>query len=371
MKRSFDYTLFIAVVLLVGFGLTMVYSSSAILAKEKYHQSAYFLKKEILYAVIGFIALFVTRKIPYQWYQKIVYPLFILSLLLLVAVFVPHLGQKVGGAHRWINLAVFSFQPSELSKLVLVIYLAYALAKKKEKIRSFLIGFVPPMILSGLFISVVLLQKDLGNAFLMTATVFILFFIAGARLSYLTTEVLLAIPAFTLMIASVPYRRQRLLAFMNPWAHKNEAGFQLIQSLVAVQRGGFWGQGLGAGKQKLFYLPEAHTDFIFSVVAEELGFLGVVIMLVLFGIFIYRTFVIAWKGPDLFATYLASGIGILFGLQGLFNIGVVMGLVPTKGLTLPFVSYGGTSLVMSLMAVGILLNISSQQQDPSEGRSRN
>ncbi|MBI1909760.1 MAG: putative lipid II flippase FtsW [Deltaproteobacteria bacterium] len=368
MRKPFDTTLFLATVLLVGLGMTMVFSSSAIFAREKFGQNSYFLKKEIFYVLIGFVGLFVARKIPFDWYRRGIYPLFIISLGLLLVVFIPSIGLKAGGAHRWINLFFFSFQPSELAKLVLVIYLAYALSKKQEKIRSFLIGFVPPMILSGAMIAPILFQKDLGNALLMTATVFTLFFVAGARLSYLVTEVFLAIPAFILMIASVNYRRQRILAFLNPWEHRETSGFQLIQSLVAFQTGGFWGQGLGGGKQKLFYLPEAHTDFIFSVVAEELGFLGVLGMLILFGVFLYRSFVIAWRAPDFFSTYLASGIAILFGLQVLLNIGVVIGLLPTKGLTLPFISYGGSSLIISLIAVGILLNISSQGQDNDHRR---
>lgn len=367
MKKHFDIPLLIATIVLVGIGVTMVYSSSAILAKERYHQSFYFLKRELVFVTLGFMAMVVMQKIPLDWIRKFIYPLLVIQVGFLIAVFIPSIGRKIGGATRWIDMIFFQFQPSELAKLTLVLYLAYALSKKKEKIRSFLVGFVPPMAISGILIALVLAENDLGNSFLMAMTVFTLFFLGGAKLSYLLTEILLCIPTLYILVASVDYRKRRLLAFLNPWKYKDASGFQLIQSFVAFQTGGLLGQGLGEGKQKLFYLPEAHTDFIFSVVAEELGFIGVIAIIALFAFFFYRAFMIAWRAPDRFSMNVASGIMILLGYQVLFNMAVVLGLVPTKGITLPFISYGGSSLVITLMMVGLLLNISSIQPSPERG----
>jgi cell division protein FtsW len=338
----------------------MVYSATGILGREKFHDSTHFLKREVLAAVIGFIGLMAAKTIPLEFYRKLVYPLFGLSLILLVLVLVPGIGTKVAGAQRWIRLGGFSFQPSEFAKLALILFLAYVLSKKQEKIQVFLIGFVPPMVLSGMVIALILAGDDLGNAVVLAATVFFLMFIGGARLSYLLSEILLALPAFYFLIAGVEYRKQRIMAFLNPWDYSKGAGFQIIQSYVAFHTGSLFGQGLGEGKQKLFYLPEAHTDFIFSVIGEELGLLGTLTVITLFAIWLFRVFAIAWKSTDLFSSYLALGIGILFGLQVVFNIGVVMGLLPTKGLALPFLSYGGTALIVSLTCVGVLLNVSSR-----------
>lgn len=360
MKKHFDYTLFLATLLLVALGLTMVYSASGILARERFNDGTLFLKKEILAAVIGFAGLYIAKTIPFAWYRRMVYPLFGLSLLLLVLVLIPGIGAKVSGAQRWIRLGPFSLQPSEIGKLAIVLFLAHVLTKKQEKIQVFLIGFVPPMVLSGMIIALTLAGADLGNALVMAATVFFLMFIAGVRPSYLLSEVLLALPAFYFLVAGVGYRRQRVLAFLNPWEYSQGAGFQIIQSYVAFNMGKLFGQGLGEGRQKLFYLPEAHTDFILSVIGEELGLLGTLTVMALFLTWLFRVFVISWKAPDLFSSYLVLGIGILFGLQIIFNIGVVMGLLPTKGLALPFLSYGGTALIVSLTCVGIVLNVSSR-----------
>ncbi len=360
MKKHIDYILLLTTILLIALGLTMVYSASGILAKERFHDSTYFLKKELLASLIGLGGLLIAMKIPIEYFKKISYPLLGISMILLVAVLVPGVGVRVSGAQRWMRLGPFSFQPSEFAKLGIILFMAHVLSKKHEKIQVFLVGFVPPMVLSGMIIALVLAGKDLGNAVVLSGTVFFLMFVAGARPAYLLSELLLALPAFYYLIAGVSYRRQRVLAFMNPWAFEKGAGFQIIQSYVAFNTGRFFGQGLGEGKQKLFYLPEAHTDFIFSVIGEELGLLGTLTVITLFAIWLSRVFTIAWKSQDLFSSYLALGIGILFGLQVVFNIGVVMGLLPTKGLALPFLSYGGTALIISMTCVGLLLNISSR-----------
>lgn len=360
MKRHFDYILLLTTLCLVALGLTMVYSASGVLAREKFQDSTFFLKKEFLAMVVGLVGLFAAKTIPLEYLKKLVYPIFGVALLLQVAVLIPGIGVKVSGAQRWIRVAGFSLQPTELAKLAAIFFLAYALSKKKEKIQVFLMGFMPPMALTGLLIALILAGKDLGNGVVLGATVFLMMFIGGAKPTYLLSEALLALPALYFMVAGVGYRRQRIMAFLNPWAHERGAGFQIIQSYLAFHSGNLFGQGLGEGKQKLFYLPEAHTDFIFSVIGEELGLLGTLGVISLFAVWIYRAFVIAWKAPDLFSSYLALGIGVLFGLQVVFNIGVVMGLLPTKGLALPFLSYGGTALIVSMVCVGLLLNISSR-----------
>lgn len=360
MKRHFDYTLFLTTILLVALGLTIVYSATGILARERFHDSTLFLKKEIIAAIIGFACMLVARKIPIGMYRKMVYPVFGLALILLVVVMIPGLGVRALGAQRWIHLGPFSFQPSEFAKLALILFLAHALSKKQEKIQVFMIGFVPVVVISGILILLVLAGKDLGSTVVMGTTVFLLMFAGGTRLTYLFSEMLLALPALYYLVAGVGYRKQRIMAFLNPWDYERGAGFQIIQSYLAFHAGSFFGQGLGEGKQKLFYLPEAHTDFIFSVVGEELGLFGTLTVMGLFVIWLYRAFVIAWKASDLFSSYLALGIAILFGLQVVFNVAVVMGLLPTKGLALPFLSYGGTALIVSLTCVGILLNISSR-----------
>ncbi|MBI2982492.1 MAG: putative lipid II flippase FtsW [Deltaproteobacteria bacterium] len=359
MRKSFDYTLLLTTLLLVVIGLTMVFSASGVLAKERFQDSTFFLKKELFAALIGFTGLFLVRLIPLKFFSKMVWPLFFVSVLLLSLVLIPAFGSKVAGVSRWFRVGPFSFQPSEVAKLALIFFMAHILTKKKEKISLF-VGFATPMVFSGLLIGLVLLGKDLGGATVMGATVFFMLFVGGARPSYLLSELLLALPAFYFLVFSIPYRRARVLAFMNPWEYPRGAGFQIIQSYVAFHAGGFFGQGLGDGKQKLFYLPEAHTDFIFSVIGEELGLFGTLTVLGLFAVWLCRALRIARNAPDLFSFYLALGISLMFGLQVLLNVAVVTGLLPTKGLPLPFISYGGSSLILSLLAVGILLNISSK-----------
>jgi len=360
VKKHFDYTLFLTTILLVALGLTMIYSASGVLARERFQDSTYFLKKELIAVVIGVVGLVVAKTLPLEHYRKLAYPIFGLAVALLIIVLIPGIGTKAGGAQRWLKLGPFSFQPSEFAKMALILFMAYVLTKKQEKIQIFLVGFVPPMILSGLLVVLVLAGDDLGNAVVMASTVLILMFIGGARISYLVSEVLLALPAFYYLIFGVEYRKQRIMAFLNPWEHKQGAGFQIIQSYLAFHSGSLFGQGLGEGKQKLFYLPEAHTDFILSVVGEELGLLGTLTVIALFVIWLFRAYVIAWKAPDAFSSFLATGIAVLFSFQAAFNIAVVMGLLPTKGLALPFLSYGGTAMIISLTCVGVLLNVSSR-----------
>lgn len=365
-RRHIDVTLLLCTLALIAIGITMVYSSSAVLARQQFGDDYYFLKRQLISLFVGLGALYAGYRIPIALYKRFAYPLLFVALLLLALVQIPGVGTSAGGATRWLAIGSFSFQPSELAKVILVLFMAYMLDKKREKLRQFGVGFLPPMVISLALIFLVLLGKDLGNAVLMALTVTIMMFVAGARVSFIIAELVIALPAFYHLIARVDYRRQRILAFLNPWEHSRDAGFQILQSYVAFQSGGLWGVGLGEGKQKLFYLPEAHTDFIFSVIGEELGLWGVLLVLILFGIWIYRALLITWRAKDIYSNFLALGLSLLVGSLAALNIAVVMGLLPTKGIPLPFISFGGTSLVMNLFAVGILLNISSHHEMEEE-----
>ncbi|MBI2340585.1 MAG: putative lipid II flippase FtsW [Deltaproteobacteria bacterium] len=359
--RPFDVYLLFVTLFLVFIGLVMVFSSSAVLARERYQDGYFFLKKEILFVFIGILAMLGVRKIPYRVYWKSSYWFLLVALVPMVLVLFVGSGGGQEEVRRWIRVGPFSFQPSEPVKLAVVVFCAYALAKKGEKIKNFARGFLPVISISGVYIGLILLQKDLGSAFVLGLVVFLMLFISGTRLSYLAGASLATIPVLYYLLFSVGFRRQRMLAFLDPWKYQLGTGFQIIQSFVAFQSGGLTGVGLGEGKQKLFYLPEAHTDFIFSVVGEELGLLGVMGVVTLFTIFVFRGLIIAFRCRDLFGVYLAFGLTCLVGLQAFVNIGVVMGLLPTKGLTLPFISYGGTSLITSMVTAGILLNISADE----------
>ena len=364
-RRPFDVYLFFTTLLLVLIGIMMIFSSSAILAKEQYGDTYFFLKKELVFLVIGFVCLFVTKSIPYKTYALWIYPILGLTLCLMLLSFVPGLSHSAKGATRWIKLGGFSLQPSELTKIVVVIFVAYLIAKKGERIRNFFKGFVPIIGIAGIYILLILAQKDLGSAFVLGSVIFILLMACGTPKKYLGGIVVAALPVLYFLIFAVSFRKKRMLAFLDPWKYKLNTGFQIIQSFVAFKSGGLTGVGLGESKQKLFYLPEAHTDFIFSVIGEEFGMLGVILVVSLFLVLIYRGLMIAFTTEDAFGKYLALGITCLLGMEAFINFAVVMGLLPTKGLALPFISYGGTSLIASFIAVGILLNISSQEAEPA------
>lgn len=361
-RVHFDFYLLIAVTLLLAIGVTMVYSSSAMLATEKYGDSYFFLKKEIFFVVLGMGLMFAAVKIRYDVYMKLVYPLLAISAVGLILTYIPGFRAEASGAARWLRVGVFTIQPSEFAKLAVIIFLAYALAKKAEMIRTFTIGFLSNVVIVGCVVLLVMGGKDFGSAVMIALVSGLMMFVAGVRLTYLFASILASLPVIYIAVASVDYRRKRILAFLDPWADRYGSGFQMIQSFVAFSQGGFLGQGLGEGRQKLFYLPEAHTDFIASVLGEELGMIGVLTMISIFIFFAYRGFKIAMNAPDLFGRYLAFGITTLISLQAIFNLMVVMGLFPTKGMVLPFISYGGSALLTMLLAVGILLNISSYRR---------
>lgn len=357
-----DYPLLVTVVLLTGLGLVMVYSASAILAQEKFGGSFYFFRRMIVHALLGFALMGILWRIPYFYWRRLAYPLLGISLLLILVTLYSDLGLRVGGARRWLNLGWFTLQPSEVAKISLIFFMAYSLEKKQEKMELFSVGLLPNIVITGVLTFFVLMGRDLGCAFVMGLFVLIMLFLGGARVKHLSLLSLAGIPFLYHLILQEGYRLKRVLSFLNPWGDRYGAGFQIIQSLLAFNEGGIFGKGLGAGQQKLFYLPEAHTDFIFSVLGEELGLVGVLMTIGLFGFLGLRGFRIAKRAPDLFGRYLALGVVLLVSAQALLNMGVVMGLLPTKGLVLPFVGYGGSALMTTLMAVGVLLNVSTYQK---------
>jgi cell division protein FtsW len=362
LQREVDTTLLLLAVTLTCLGVVMVYSSSSIMAAERYSDGLYFLKRQGIYALVGFMVMTGAMYFDYHYWKKLAVPLLIGGMLLLVLLFVPGLGVKAGGAARWLRLPGLTLQPVELVKLGLVLYLAHSLTRKKEKIRSFKLGFAPYMLVIGVLLGLLLKQPDLGSAMIVSGVALSMLLVAGIRWRFAIPVVLLALPCLYFMVMNVEYRRRRIMAFLDPWDDPYDTGFQIIQSMVAFGSGGAFGQGLGVGQQKLFYLPEAHTDFIFSVIGEELGMIGVLVISAMFLVLVLRGIRIALNTSDPFAKHLAFGLSLLLGLEAFVNIAVCMSLLPTKGLALPFISYGGTSLVASLLAVGILLNISSNAE---------
>ncbi len=355
--------IFLAVVLiLIGFGIVMVYSTSGVQAEaETQGNGQYFLWRHLLSILLGFTAMLITSLIPYNYFRRpgVIIPLLFFVLTLLVLTLVPSIGSKINNARRWLSIGDFrTFQPSELAKLVLVLYFSYYMVKKQEKITSFSFTVLPSMIILGVFFSLIVLQPDLGTAVNIVVLSGVIWFIAGVRLTHLLGIAVLTGPIITALAWNSPYQRARLLMFLDPWQDAKGGGYQLIQSLIAIGKGGVAGVGLGQGQQKLFYLPEPYSDFIFSTIGEELGFLGALVIITLFVILIWRGILIAFRAPDLFGTYVAFGLTLLIGIQAIINLGVVTGIFPTKGLPLPFISHGGTSLVVCMASSGILLNIS-------------
>ena len=355
-----DVILLLVTLLLVVVGTAMIYSSSSIIALEKFKDSQYFLKKQLAFVFIGMISMIVMTKLPYSYLRKLAYPGIVLSLVLLTALFIPSVGMRRGGATRWLNLGGFSFQVTELVKIAIVIFLAHLLTRKAYQITNFARGVLVPLGATSVVIVLILLEPDFGTSAIIASILLMMLCIAGAQMKHLLCLVGAFIPIGVALILYKGYRLTRLTAFLDPWKDADNTGFQIIQSLISFGSGGAFGVGIGDGMQKLFYLPETHTDFILSIIAEESGFIGVALVIAMLGLFAFRGFVIALKAPDLFGSLLAAGLTMVISLEAFINIAGVMGLIPLKGLVLPFLSYGGTAFIMSMTAVGILLNISTQ-----------
>ncbi|MBI4642594.1 MAG: putative lipid II flippase FtsW [Deltaproteobacteria bacterium] len=363
-SRSYDHLILISALTLLGLGLTMVFNASTVMAQAQYQDPYYFIKRQALYALLGIGVLFLGRTVDYHRYQRLAYPFLFLSLICLVLVFIPGIGGKVRGAARWLKLGPFTLQPSEFAKLAVALFLAYSLTKKQEKMKFFSIGFLPHMMVAGVFIILVGLEPDFGTAITIAAIVFTMLFIGGTRLTHIMLALGSGVGLAVIMVLRDPKKMGRVFSYLDPWKYGQDVGYQLKQSLLAIGSGGLWGMGPGQSRAKLFYLPDAHTDFIISIFSEETGFLGVMLVLILFGVLVYRGFLLSFRAPDSFGSYLALGLTLLIGLPAVINLGVVSGIFPTKGLSLPFLSYGGSSLLANLLAVGILLNISSRIKRP-------
>lgn len=356
-----DGWLLFAVVALLAVGMIMVLSTSYLYSQERFADGTYFFRKQLFAMGLGWLALFVVVVLPSATYQRMAYPLLALTVLILIIVLIPEIGLSRGGARRWLPLGGFAFQPAELAKLSLIIYLAHSMAKKQDRIRTFTLGVLPHLIVGGLFLGLILLEPDLGTALILGMILFLMLFIGGAKISHLLLTGLAALPVLIFSLVGAEYRLRRLLSFLDPWRDASNSGFQIIQSFIAFGSGQLWGRGLGESRQKLFYLPEAHTDFIYSVIGEELGWIGALTILGLFGIIITRGFRLTSRIEEPFDQYLAFGITVLLGLQALIHMGVVMGLMPTKGLVLPFISYGGSAMAINLTEAGILLGLSRRR----------
>lgn len=356
-KLSADTTVFIIVLILASIGVIMVYSASAVVASQKLNDPYFFLKKQLCWALLGVIAMILFWNIDYRIFEKLVYPFLFLTIFFLVLVLVPGFGKLAGGARRWLKLGPVVFQPTELLKLSLLAYLASSLSRKNRNMESFTRGFLPYLILIGVIFALIMKQPDFGTATLLAVISMVLVFISGAKVSHIVSTILCSLPIFYVFLFRVEYRRARILSFLNPWEDPLGKGFHTIQSLISLGSGGAAGLGLGAGRQKLFYLPTPHTDFIFSVIGEEFGFIGTSIIIFLFLMILWQGIRIALQAKDEFGKLFALGITFLVVFQAFLNMGVASGILPVKGVTLPFISYGGSSLFLSMASVGVLLSI--------------
>jgi cell division protein FtsW len=341
-------------------GLVMVTSASVSIASQETGQPFYYLERQLLLVAVGAACAALVFAIRTEWLERASVPLLAAALVLLILVLVPGLGHVVNGSRRWLHVAALNFQVSELARVLVLVYVASYAVRREQQLREDLTGLVKPLALLGLAGALLLVEPDFGAATVLFATGFGLLFLAGARLRYVVAMMAIAAGGFALLALSSSYRVRRLTTFLDPWADPYHSGFQLTQSLIAIGRGQWFGVGLGESVQKLFYLPEAHTDFLFAVLAEELGLLGVLLTLTLFMLLVWRAFHIARLASDAglkFPAYLAAGFGLWIGIQTFINVGVNMGVLPTKGLTLPLMSYGRSSLVVTLAWVGLLLRV--------------
>jgi cell division protein FtsW len=357
--RRTDLLLLTVTLMLIMIGLAMVYSTSAVVAQERYNDSLYFLKRQLVWAGVGLLAMWGARYLPYRIQGRLTMLVLLGTLIALAIVLLA--GKTVGGAKRWLILGPLTMQPSEIAKYAVILYIARTLGQHQERVTSFTHGYLPNVLMIGLCALLVLVQPDLGSALILAMTAGLLLLVAGVPWSYLGWSALAGTPVLYWALVHVQFRADRLLVYINPWADPHGKGYQAVQATLALGQGGFLGNGLGQSNRKLFYLPEAHTDFIFAVIGEELGFIGAVGLISLFLILLWRVLRIALACHEPFGTLLGLGIFILLALQILINLGVVLGLLPTKGLPLPFVSLGGSNLLVSLVAIGTMLNMAEAE----------
>ena len=359
-KLKIDRVLFTATLLLVCVSVVMVYSASAVIALERFQQPYLFLTKQALWSVLGLAVLGVAMRVDYRTYRNeaFIWCLLALVLLMLVAVL---FSAPVNGTRRWFGVGGFGIQPSELAKVACVFFTALMLERRMHRIDDLSYSLLPIGLIIGLVVALILLQPDFGTSMSLALVVAVMVFAAGLHYRYFVGLALVALPAIYLVLVAAPYRRRRLLAFWDPWADPLGDGFQIIQSLVAVGTGGVFGRGLMGGVQKLFYLPEPHTDFIYAVIGEELGLVGATAILLCFCVIAWRGLRVSARAEDVFGSFVALGLTTMIAAQALVNISVVLGLIPTKGIPLPLVSFGGSSLLINLLGTGVLLNISQHE----------
>jgi cell division protein FtsW len=347
----------VATLLLVCLSVIMVYSASAVVAMERYRQPYLFLTKQLMWATLGIAVLWMVMRVDYQMYRE---PIFIWSALAIVALclIAVMFSAPVNNARRWFSIGGLGIQPSELAKLAAIFFLADMLERRMQRINELGYGLLPIGIVVGALVGLIAIEPDFGTAMTLAVIAAVMIFAAGLSYTYVFGSILLALPLVATMAMSAGYRRRRLLAFMNPWEDPLGDGFQIIQSLIAVGTGGVTGKGLMSGVQKLFYLPEPHTDFIFSVISEELGLIGATLVVICFCIITWRGLRVALSAPDRFGAFLALGLTTMVAVQAFMNMSVVLSLMPTKGIPLPLVSFGGSSLLINLVGMGVLLNVS-------------
>jgi len=357
-----DPLLVASIVTLVAIGLVMIFSASSADAVALHHDGAYFLKRQVAWLVVAVAAAFFAYRVDYRRLRKAAPASLVATIALLVVVLVPHIGKVAGGASRWVGIGPVQFEPSEFAKLALVLYLASALAHKGDKIRSLVSGLFPLCLVTGLLAMLVLKEPDMGTASLLAFTALTMFYVAGARLEHLVLVGLAIAPPLMLLVRHDANKWARITAFINPWADAQDKGFQMVQSLMALGSGGWFGVGLGLSRQKFFWLPERHTDFIGAIIGEELGFAGIALIVTLFVVFAYRAVRIALTVDDRFGFFLAIGCMATIVVQAFVNLGVVASSWPITGVPLPFISFGGSSLVTSLVAVALVLNVGRSQR---------
>lgn len=354
---SYEAGLWLLVLALAALGTVMVYSASSVIALKRFADPYFFLKKQMVVVTLGLALVWAFSRIPYRFYQHLSKPGLVAVIAALALVWIPALGVELNGARRWFRIGLLHVQPSEYAKVAWLVYLSSYCNRKQERVRDFRAGFLPPVLVLALLAFLLMIEPDFGTTVILAVLTLLLLFAAGARWRYLAVLLLPAAAGFYLFVYLSPYRWVRVVTFWNPWTSPLTSGYQLIQSWIAVGSGGILGKGLGAGHQKLFYLPEPFTDFIFAVIGEELGLLGITVVVVLFAALIWTGIRVSQNAPDSLGSYLALGIAGLFFIESFLNMGVVLGLLPTKGLALPFVSYGGSSFTANCVAAGVLINV--------------
>ena len=356
-EAPYDWWMLTLVVVLLGIGLVMVLSASGIVAEKMYSDKYFFFKKQVLFAAVGGLALWIAALLPRSWLYRLQYPALCGTLILVLITLTP-LAPKINGAKRWISLGAFSLQPMEFVKIALALYLAYFMSSKQELVKTFSKGVIPPFAVTGLFCVLLLLQPDFGSAVVLAGMLFFMCLAGGTRVIYLLVSLCMAVGGALALVLTTGYRARRWMAFLDPFQDANNTGYQLVQSLYALGLGGFSGVGVGASRQKMFYLPEAHNDFIIAVLGEELGFIGITLVMLLFALLFWRCYRVIIGQRTLRDRLSAFGITLILGLGAVLNLAVVLGMAPPKGVPMPLLSYGGSNLMATMFCVGLMLNFS-------------